>query len=149
MGTRQLISGILGDLKDTFAESDYLEEVLKHSEIKESITDYPMLQIYVQHGEQDPTGTADRSTFGAQQRQTRLVIHMDYYAQPRSHIGEDMERLVDGIDEISAIIEAQDKKPYFGSEAIKSFSWNWDRVEFVYGNNNYVGARFYLRVRIY
>ena len=118
----------------------------------ESITDTPMLQVYPQSGEQDPTGSADRSTFGGggdPKRQSNLVIHADYYAATRANIGEDMADIVAGIDAMYAIFEAQDKKPYFGLDGIKAFQWRWERVEFIYNKRGYAGARFYLSVRVF
>lgn len=120
-----------------------------YDELTEGVNDLPMLQVYPQSGSQDAAGRTDRTTFGGGNRQTEFVIHADYYARERSHIGEDMALLVNGIDAMQTIFEAQDKKPYFALAGIQSFRWTWDRVQFAYGNTAYMGARFVITVRVF
>ncbi len=123
-----------------------------YDELTEGIHDLPMLQVYPESGEQDIAGATDRSTFGGRgdpQRQTEFVIIADYYANQRSHIGEDMAALVNGIDAIQNVFEGQDKKPYFGLAYLQAFHWRWERVTFTYAEIDYIGARFYLTVRVF
>jgi len=82
-------------------------------------------------------------------RQTEFVIHADYYAEQRGHIGEDMAALVDGINTLTDMLEGQDQKPYFGLDGLKAFFWRWDRVTFEYGGVGYVGARYLITVRVF
>ena len=123
-----------------------------YDELTEGIQDVPLLQVYPESGSQSPPGMTDRHTFGGAGnpvRQTEFLIHADYYARQRSHIGEDMAALVDGIDAIQNILEAQDKKPYFGLTYLQAFAWTWSRVIFNYGGVDYMGARFVLTVRVF
>lgn len=145
------LAQILDAVKATLSVAPTLARSMSYDELTEGINDTPLLQVYPESGDQDPTGNTDRTTFKAHVRQTNLTINCDYYAQQRKHIGEDMAALVDGIDAMTDIFEAQDTKPYFGLVGIQAFHWGWQRVIFNYGdpNINYVGARFTLTVRTF
>ncbi len=135
-------------------------------ELREAITDRETLQVYPESNiGTDLTGTADRQSFGGKGgveakpiRNKLYTIHADYYAQQRKVIGEDMQRLVNGIDALEVILEDQDVKPYFGlidpvtgTGALKSFQWSWTRVTFTYGDPQlqYVGARFAIIIGVF
>lgn len=142
---------ILDAIEATLSTAPTLARSMSYDELTEGINDTPLLQVYPESGDQDPTTATDRTTFRAGVRQTNLTINCDYYAQQRKHIGEDMAALVDGIDAMTAIFEAQDTKPYFSLVGIKAFHWSWQRIIFNYGdpNINYIGARFTLTIRIF
>lgn len=131
-------------------------------ELREAITDRGVLQIYPENNTGvDLTGTTDRFTMGGKGgvekkpvRVKNYTIHADYYAQQRKDIGEDMQRLANGIDAIGTILEDQDTKPYFGvpnKDDIKAFQWSWNRVTFEYGDPQlkYVGARFSINITVF
>jgi hypothetical protein len=145
------LAQILNAIKATLATAPTLARSMSYNELTETIPDAPLLQVYPESGDQDPSGNTDRTTFKAGVRQTELIIHADYYAKQRANLGEDMGLLVDGIDAMTNIFEAQDTKPYFGLTGIKAFHWSWTRVLFDYGNQgvNYVGARFVIAVRVF
>lgn len=142
---------IIDAIETTLSAAPTLARSMSYDELTEGINDTPLLQVYAEAGEQDPTTNTDRTTFRAGVRQTSLTINADYYAQQRKHIGEDMAALIDGIDAMTNIFEAQDAKPYFGLDGIKAFHWSWQRVTFDYGDPaiNYVGARFTLTIRVF
>jgi hypothetical protein len=143
----QIIDAIEGAL----SAAPTLARSMSYDELTEGINDTPLLQVYPEAGDQDPTGNTDRTTFKAGVRQTNLTINCDYYAQQRKHIGEDMAALVDGIDAMTDIFEAQDTKPYFNLEGIKAYHWSWQRVIFDYGDAQirYIGARFTITIRVF
>lgn len=145
------LAQILDAVEASLSAAPTLARSMSYDELTEGINDTPLLQVYPEAGDQDPSGNADRTSFQAGIRQTNLTINCDYYAQQRKHIGEDMAALVDGIDAMTNIFEAQDKKPYFALVGIKAFHWSWQRVVFNYGdpNINYVGARFTLTIRVF
>ncbi len=127
-----------------------------YDELTEGVQDVPLLQVYPESGEQDIASLTDRTTFGGSApttskpvRQTEFIIHADYYARQRSHIGEDMAALVNGIDALQNVLEGQDAKPYFGLSYIQAFHWRWERVIFTYASIDYMGARFYITVRVF
>ena len=137
-------------IEATLGEATTVARSQSYDELTEGVHDTPLLQVYPQSGDQDPSGTADRTTFSAGVRQTEVIVHADYYAAERgASIGEEMARLVDGIDAITNIVEGQDQKPYFGLVGLKGFSWRWERVTFDYGGVSYVGARFYFTLRVF
>jgi len=144
------LAQICDAIESTLDNSTTLTRSQSYDELTEGIHDTPLLQVYPQSGVQDPDGTTDRTTFSAVVRQTEIVIHADYYAAERgASIGEEMSRLVDGIDAMTEIFEGQDQKPYFGLEGIKAFAWRWERVTFDYGGVSYVGARFFITLRVF
>lgn len=146
-----LITEIADAIKTTLATASTVKRAMGYSELTENIPDVPLIQVYWNRSEQDasPGSKADRTTFGAGVRNTLIQFYVDYYARARSHIGEDMAALMEGLDAIQIIVEAQDTKPYFGLDGIKAFRWYADRVEFVYGGTNYAGVRFVLTVRTF
>ena len=142
---------ILNAIEATLATATTVNRSESYDELTEGIHDFPMLQVYPEAGTQDPGGGTDRTTFRGGVRQTEFTIHVDYYARQRSHIGEDMSALVDGIDALQNVFEAQDTKSYFGLAGIRAFKWSWSRAVFTYGDPNvsYMGARFVLTIRIF
>lgn len=146
------IGQILDAIEATLSTAPTLARSMSYDELTEGINDTPLLQVYQHSGDQDPSGNTDRTTFLAGVRQTNLIVYCDYYAQQRKHIGEDMKALVDGIDAMSNIFEAQDSKPYFGLNGIQSFHWSWESIpNMTYGDPNifYVCARFTLEIRVF
>lgn len=118
-------------------------------ELTEGMQDTPAIQVYPESG--DPV-SADSETQTFTMRagviQAVHVIHVDYYARQRSHIGEDMAALVAGLDEIYDALESAGCPP-FGLEGVKSYTWSWQRSAFEYGGVLYMGARFTLRLRTF
>ena len=146
------IGQLLNAIESTLATAPTLARAMKYSELTEGVSDTPMLEVYPESGDQDvASGSTDRTTFRAGVRQSQVVVNCDYYAQQRAHLGEDMAKLVDGIDALYTIFEAQDKKPYFGLVGLQAFHWQWQRVIFNRGDPaiNYVGARFTVTVRVF
>ena len=142
---------IVDAIESTLSAVSTLARSQSYDELTEGMNDYPTLQVYPEDGDQDPSGNTDRTTFGAVVRQTVFTIHADYYARQRSHIGEDMDALVDGIDAMQNVFEQQNTKPYFGLTGIQAFHWSWRRVVFTYGDPqlSYMGARFTITVRVF
>lgn len=127
------------------------------TQMKEAIPpgDLPLLQVYPQSGNTDSgQGNNDRTGFGAAVRQTQVVYIADYYARQRSHLGEDMEALLDGLDAITDVLNAvTNVAEAFEQDGLQGFFWSWERVTFVYGDNEqaprYVGIRFTLTFTIF
>lgn len=146
------LAQIMDAVEATLATAPTLARSQSFDDLSEGINDTPLLQVYPESWTQDAvhTGT-DRTTFQGKVRQTEFVVNVDYYAQQRKHIGEDMAELVAGADALIAIFEAQDKKPYFGLMGIQAFHWIAQRVTFEYGDPaiKYVGYRVTLTVRVF
>lgn len=120
-------------------------------ELTEAITDLPMLQVYPQSLAMDAGMRLDRKTFQGGARQESYLIHADLFAIHRGPgIGEEMGVLLPLVDAMVTIFKAQDKKPYFGLEAIEAFGpVTGDRVVFDYGGDRFVGMRFTIPVRVF
>jgi hypothetical protein len=146
------LAQICDAIEDTLDAATTLKRSQSYDELTDGVQDTPLLQVYPESGFQSAGSSTDRYTFGGggdPVRQTECVIHADYYARQRAHIGEDMKALVDGIDAMQNIFEAQDRKPYFGLAGIEAFAWRWDRVQFEYSGVLYMAARFVLTVRVF
>jgi len=128
-----------------------LERAQDHDELTEGVADTPLLQVYPDAGTTvSKASTTDKLTFGFSdgtgvERTEELVIIADYFATARKHLGQDMGRLVAGIDAMREKLKEQnnDEEP-FGLAGVQSFQWRWDRVTFEYGGVQYVAARFWL-----
>jgi len=143
------IAQICDAIETTLATATTSPKTESYDELSEGLQDMPLLQVYWEASMQSPPGGTDRYTFQGGVRQSWITIHADYYAQQRSHLGEDMEALVDGIDALTDVLEGQDLKPYFGLEGIKAFSWEATRVTFDYAGVLYIAARFVIQVRVF
>ena len=145
------LAQICNAIKTTLATAAEVDVSQSYNELTEAVVDQKLLQVYPDSGQQDPSGSTDRTTFQAKVRQTSITILVDYYAKQRSNLGEDMAQLVDGIDAITNVFEAQDTKPYFGLDGIRAFSWSWQRATFEYGDplQRLIGARFTIILRIF
>jgi hypothetical protein len=148
------IRSILTTVLDTVMEGVTLAPSGQTLEsMTEGMQDVPAIQCYFEELAQDPSGETDRTTFRGGVRQTNLTIHLDVYARQRSQLGEDISAVTDIADEVIAVLEAQDTKPYFGVTGLKAFSWTAQRVTFAYGSEpgqiQYAGIRFILVFRIF
>lgn len=125
-----------------------------YDELSEGMQDSPTLQVYPEGCEPVSFGSETQTfTFKAGVIQEVHIIHADYYAKQRSHLGEDMAALVDGIDEIVELLEETSGDtagcPPFGLDGLKTFTWSWRRVVFDYGGVLYMGARFTINLRTF
>lgn len=120
-----------------------------YDELTESINEPPLLQVYWESIA--PAGTeTDRSTYQAGIRHTALVFHADLYAAHRSgNIGQEMKVALPIADEIVAILEAQDTKPFFGLVGVKTYAWRAERATFEYAGAMYLGIRFVITLGIF
>jgi hypothetical protein len=142
------LSTICDAIETTLAAATGLVRTQSYDELTEGIHDWPMLQVYPESGELDPSGRTDRTTFGAGVQQDRTIIHADLYVRQRAHIGEDMSALVNMIDAIKQVLRHEGADTLFGVANLQSIHWRWERVVFIYGDPElkYVGARFYIEV---
>jgi len=139
-------------LKDTLSLSETVKRSMTPADMKESIPDLPLLQIYPQ-SVRGASGSSqnDRNTFRGGVREQEQVWHVDAYARQRSYIGEDMAAVLTLTDAVIVVFERQQVKPYFGLAGIQGFRWQGERVTFVYGDpeTKYVGVRFTLTLTLF
>jgi len=119
--------------------------------LTEGINDPNTLQVYWE--EESPVsvgGGTQKKTLGSTPYiDEEIIILADYYCQQRAHIGEDMAKLIAGVDAIRANLKTQNCPNPFALTGIPSFQWSGQRVVFDYGGVSYVGARFRLVLRTY
>jgi hypothetical protein len=126
-----------------------VKEAQDYNEITENIVNWPLLQVYWESLEQDPTTSTERSTFTAGVRQTDLVYHVDLYTSRRAHSKQILADMYPLIDEVTAVFEAQDSAPFFGLDGVKAFSFSAQRAIFEYANEQYNGVRWILNIRVF
>lgn len=150
MGTITLAQ-VCDAIESTLGAAAGMETTQSYDELTEGIgsADTPLLQVFPDSGDCDPSGNTDRTTFQGGKRQKHIMIHADVFARQRSHLAEDMEVSVDMIDALIDVLEQQDTKPYFDRVGIQAFSWRWERVMFSHAGVDFAGVRFYIAVWIY
>lgn len=150
---KQICDAIDATLGQVLVSSGDLVDSQNFDELTEGINDERLLQIYPEEQTSVSVGSGTQKlTFGSTPFiDEEIVIHCDYYARQRSHIGEDMAQLVSGIDAIRANLKTQNCPNPFDLTGIANFQWSWNRVTFDYGapELKYIGARFRLVLRIF
>lgn len=146
------LAQICNAIETTLGAASGMDGTQSYDELAEGLhsADLPLLQIYPQSGDCDPGGTTDRTTYGGDVRQKRMLFHADLYARQRSHLDEDMSAATDMIEAITDVLETQNAQPYFGLAGIQSFSWRWERTVFIYTDDvKFMGARFFITIWVY
>jgi hypothetical protein len=146
------IAQICDAIESTLSTASGINTTQSYDELGEGLNaaDLPLIQVYWEDLSMDPTGATDRTTFGAGVRQKQITVHADVYAAQRSFLWEDMQKTVDAMDNVLAVLEVQNTVPYFGEDGIRS----WQLVSalrgtFPYSQAQYMGARFILTVWVY
>lgn len=149
--TRIKIETICDRIRDTLGVAAVLKARQAPDELTEDVSDCPLLQVYPEEETQDISTSSDRTTFRGGVRQSEIVIHADFYAHRRANIAENYAVLVKGWDQLTAILEEQDSKPYFDLTGIKAFHWSVKRQTFGVTDPRvlYVGARFRIVLRVF
>lgn len=128
-----------------------IKRAMSPDKLTESIPDVALAQVYPETGETSKGSTNDRLTMRGGIRINESVWNIDVYARVRSHIGEDMAKVITLMDDVTLMLEAQNTQPYFGLQGIKAFAWRWQRTTFAYGDPEvkYAGIRFILTFTIF
>ncbi len=127
---------------DALRDSRLLIHVQSYDELTESIPDTPLAQVFWNEHNVDSRSEVDRTTFGAEVRQSEYTIMIDVYAARISNFAEDMQKVVEVADEIDHIFEAQNSCPPFGLEGCKGFRWSCTRTIVPYSDGEYSVAGF-------
>jgi len=152
----EIITAVYFELGKELEAAGDLNDPQNYDELTEGINTDKTFQVYWEAIEtvDSDSGATQKLTLGDSDGpviQETIIIHADYYATQRSNIGDDMVKLIDGVQAIRAKIKAQPCTQPFGIVNCKSFQWRADRVTFEYGQDviSYVGARFILRLRLF
>ena len=145
------LTQICDGIETTLTSTVGIRTTATFSELTEGVSSLncPLLEVYPQSGSCDPHGRTDRTTMNAGVQQSIITVHVDLYARQRSNLGEDMAQTMSMVDSIIDILQEQEKPPFFGVAAIKSFSWSWRKAVHNRAGADYVGARFTLLLRIF
>lgn len=152
------IAQICDAIETTLAAASGMNRTQSYDELTEGISagDLPLLQVYWERlGPMDPSGGTDRLTYQGVVRHKLLTFHADVYAAQRSHIDEDMKKVVNCADAMLDVLEQQNVKPYFGLAGIKA--WQLESAakgafEYTSGPRGgvlYMGVRFILVIHVF
>lgn len=151
---RYKIREILNAIKLQLEGAPAFKQVQANETISEAIPEMALIQVYFERKAFQNTQT-DRNTFGGRKatleppiRINKITINVDVYARQRSNIGTDMAAVVDAVDEVDEILEAQIHKPFFGLEQLQAFTYSCERVVFEYATVKYAGVRFVLDITV-
>ena len=152
------VAAIIDGITTTLAAATGITSGLSYDELLEGLpgVNLPAIQVYPDSFNPDPGSGTDRTTFQAGVQLQELIVYVDVYARTRSQIAQDMKAVVDTLDSLITVLQAQETPPFFGVLAtvptdkhpIKSFRWSWKRTVFVFGTQKYMGGRFTIILRI-
>lgn len=143
------ITEITQAIADTLSAAQDVNIAQALEAITEGIQDAPLLQVYHEHEDTDPSGETHQTTFKGGVQQSHQIYYVDCYARQRAHIGHDMAAVAALTEAVRAVLAAQKPKPYFGLEGIQSLRWEANRVQFEYAAVKYAGVRFEIEIRVF
>ncbi len=145
------IAEICDGIANTLSTASGIKTTKSYDQLSEGIpaTDCPRLQVYPDSFVQDVRQATDRTAFSGSIRQSQLTIFVDVYARQRSHLALDVAAMVDTLDSLIDVLEAEERPPFFGVKGVRSFRWEWRRAVLRYGDKRYSGGRFTLWLQIY
>lgn len=116
--------------------------------LKESIPDYPAVQVYPDEWDTDNRTGNDRSTFGAGVRQREVTLFADVFVKPRAVLSEDIIKQVRLSDQIDELLDQQ-RETLFNESRIKSMKWRGQRATFEENNTSFVGLRYTINLWVF
>jgi len=146
------LAEICDAIEETLATATGMSRTQSYDELGEAVNagDCPLLQVYWEDYVMDPGGQTDRASFQGGVRVKQIRIHADVFASQRGNIRDDMKRVVDIVDTMTDVLEAQNTKPYFGLTGLKAFKVeSATRAIFDYGGVEFMGARFVLAIWVF
>jgi len=120
-------------------------------ELTEGIQDLPTIQVYPTESLTDLNTTTDRTTLRVGVQHTQLVFSLRVFARQRSNLNDDMAAVLacwDAIDQALSGV-SMGCKPFFDSEAVKSFRWQTVLSIYEYARVAYVGCEYVLTVEVF
>jgi len=144
-----LVSEICDGIATTLGSATGIVKAQSYDELTEGWEDVPMLQVYPESGEVDVLGDGSQSTFRGGSRVTETLIHADVVCRQRSHLDEDMAKVVEMQEAVQSVLFDQHTRPYFGDGGIKGWRSRWEVVSFPRGDPQvtYLGVRFFVYLR--
>lgn len=151
-----ILNAITSTVGDALVAAGDLNVARSYDELEEGIIDPKVLEVYWEEiipvDSASGQGGTQKFTLGNPGGpvgiQEDIVVHCDYYARQRSHIGEDMAATVAGVNAIRAKLKEQNRNP-FGLDDVYTFQWRAERVIFDRAGALFAGARFVLTLRVF
>ncbi len=143
-----LLDGVAAVFEEMVTAGD-LQKAERYDKLSEDFQDVPMAQVYLDQGEVDASTATAQHTFRGAARMHEVAVGVDIPCRQRGDAAEDMKAVVDVLEAVTNKLDAQQTRPWFGSDAIKSWRWRWQRVTFVRGEATpYVGLRVTIWLRV-
>lgn len=147
----QMNTAIHDTFEDNLTLIDFFQD---YNDLSEGLANTPLLQIYWNSLNTVAENSAtDRNTFGSSTqkplRQKRYIFRVDLYCDPRANLDSVFVQMLPIVDEINNVLEAQDAKPYFGLDGIKSFTFTCERGNIEYGSVNYPVVQWTIELSVF
>ena len=136
---------------ETLSAATGIKSTKSYDELTTSIPQdqCPRIQGYLDALNPSPqTRQTQQVAFNSSHQPLDIPAFVDLYARKRSYIWLDMKAMMECVDALTDVIQAQ-VKPYFGIQAIQSFTWHFKRGVLRYGQSSYMGGRFTFVPRIF
>jgi hypothetical protein len=134
---------------DVFRNVEGIKRVEAFDEMQEGISVYPMLHIIPESIEVDDANEkTDRASFDGSVKVTKLVVSLEGYARPRSHLAADIKDQVALLDTIDGVLCEQTRLLY-GLESIHAHRWTAETGVLTYGKTTCSGVIFKLTLTVY
>ena len=146
------ISDITNGIVNTLKMRSELEKVMGGSGLRESINQFPTVQVWFVSKDTTNDGGTERRTMATgsskPMRKTSLMYHIDLYTRPRTNLGQDLSELEVLIDVIDQVMEDQ-TRTFFGISGVKAFNHRAEFANFEYNDIKYVGVRWFVNLILF
>ncbi len=119
-------------------------------DLTEAVTNTPTMQFFWEGMDiVSSAGETDRHTFGGGERIKDFNFRVDLYIDRSSSLHKLFGHMLPLTDAINDVFEAQNQKPYFGIDGIKSYSFSCERALVEYGGYTYPVVQWELGIRVF
>lgn len=144
-------------IEETLATATGIKRHQDLDELSDNIAevDLPLLQVVPQTWASSGFSQTHNHSFGGQGTNSQVfkpkqwVFDGFIYVSTLSKLKVGMNRLATIAAAITEVLDAQDKAPLFGSEAIQSFTYTAERGNINYSNVDYLAIRLVITAEIW
>ena len=142
------LSELIDGIEATLAGAASVDVSQSYDELTESILETPLIQVYPASCPPVSKGSATQKyTLGGSVRR-EYIIHADLFVCHRHYLPQDMRDFVNYVEEIDAILVGETDCNIFGVSGLGTFKWSWERAQFIYGGQKYLGAKYIFEVEV-
>lgn len=146
------ISDVTNGIVTTLKLRPELEKVMGGTGLRESINEFPTVQVWFVSKDTVSDGGTERATMASgsskPMRKTSMLYHIDLYTRPRTNLGQDLSELEALIDVIDQVMEDQNRT-FFGINGVKAFNHRAEFANFEYNDIKYVGVRWFVNLILF